>query len=261
DEDLPEETEVYRLEPASLRIIIQLLSKRYPYISQNDAFAIADFSGGNARIAITLASTIESGETLASLRDEYLFERLFWQKKKKDRTLLHAAEVLSLLYSFEGTETDSGSELYILSSLNEISPAALYRQVGELKARGLLQERSNWRAVLPQAIANRLAQNALKTIPKNLIVSTILDSGNDRVVKSFFHRLSYLHDSPKAAEIITDWIFQNEWYGEKIFSLSDMEVQILQYVTPVCPDRILTILESAADHKARGKRFTSRDNP
>src|SRR5690606_1792458 len=71
DEDFPEETEVYRLEPASLGIIIQVISNRFPHISQNDVINIAEFSGGNARIAIALASTIESGETLASLRDEY----------------------------------------------------------------------------------------------------------------------------------------------------------------------------------------------
>ncbi len=90
-DDLPEETSVFRLEPASEEIIEKLVRKRFSYISQIDAQTIAKFSGGNARVAIALANTVQRGETLSGFRDEELFERLFWQRHNPNESLLISA--------------------------------------------------------------------------------------------------------------------------------------------------------------------------
>ena len=102
-EDLPEETSVYKLEPTSDEIIEKLIRKRFSNISQVNARTIADFSRGNARLAIALANTVGQRETLSGLKDEQLFERLFWQAHAQDKSLLISGEACSLVYSFEGT--------------------------------------------------------------------------------------------------------------------------------------------------------------
>ena len=174
-DDLPDETSVFRLDPASDEIIEKLIRKRFPHISQVDARKIAEFSSGNARIAISLANTVQIGDTLSSIRDEELFERLFWQRHEPDKDLLISAEACSLVYSFEGTDTESDqSELKFLASLVGQSVPDLYRAVGELQKRDLIQTRDVWRAVLPHAIANRLAKRALEFIPKATIVQAFL---------------------------------------------------------------------------------------
>ena len=61
-DDLPEETRVFRLKPASDNIIEKLISKRFAYISQVDTRTIASFSGGNARVAIALATPCSSAK-------------------------------------------------------------------------------------------------------------------------------------------------------------------------------------------------------
>ena len=63
-DDLPEETEVFRLEPASVELIAKLILRRYDNINQTNSFKIAEFAGGNARLAIALANTIRKGESL-----------------------------------------------------------------------------------------------------------------------------------------------------------------------------------------------------
>ena len=51
--------------------------KRFPKLSQVDAQTAAEFSGGNARIAIALAEAVKRrGVPLGSLSDAQLFERL-----------------------------------------------------------------------------------------------------------------------------------------------------------------------------------------
>ncbi|MGH1487173.1 MAG: hypothetical protein ACRBCI_13245 [Cellvibrionaceae bacterium] len=260
-DDIPEETKVFRLQTASIEVIEKIISARYSHINQVDANAIANFSDGNARVAIALGNTFKSGDTLSNFRDEQLFERLFWQRNGRDDDLLKAAEACSLLYSFEGTDTGVYSELATLGKLVEKSADELFRHVKDLKDRDLIQSRSKWRAVLPHAIANRLAKRALESISKDKIHETIICSDNERLIKSFTRCLSYLHDSEVAAEIVSEWLAEDGWIGQEIFDLNEFGMAVLQNVAPVCPDKLLNLIENAANDSEKGEWFTSRENP
>ncbi len=260
-DDIPEETQVFRLQTASIEVIEKIISTRHPFISRVDANAIAKFSDGNARVAIALANTFKSGDTLSGFRDEQLFERLFWQRNGRDDDLLKAAEVCSLLYSFEGTDTGANSELATLGGLVEKSADELFRHARNLKDRDLIQSRSRWRAVLPHAIANRLAKRALEAISKDKIHQAIVCSDKERLIKSFTRRISYLHDSEVAEEIVSEWLTEDGWIGKAIFDLNEFGIEILQNIAPVCPDKILKIIEQAANDPEKGEWFTSRENP
>ena len=258
-DDIPEETSVFRLEPANDSIIEKLISKRYDEISQVDAATIAKFSGGNARVAIVLADTVEKGDTLSGLCDEHLFQRLFWQRHTSDNSLLSSAQACSLVYSFEGTDTSSDeSEIKFLASLSDKSPLGLYSDVAELQRRDLIQSRGDWRAVLPQAIADWLAKRALESIPKDTLVNEFIGN-SERLKKSFTRRLGYLHDSEVAIDIVNDWLGQDGWIGKKIDNLNQLEIQILNNIAPVSPDKTLEAIERAAKG-SRGSEFISRDN-
>ncbi len=259
-DDLPEETSVFRLEPASEEIIEKLVRKRFSYISQIDAQTIAKFSGGNARVAIALANTVQRGETLSGFRDEELFERLFWQRHNPNESLLISAEACSLVYSFEGTDADSEkSELKLLASLIGKSGSELYRDVKALKERDLIQSRDVWRAVLPHAIANRLAKRALESIPKNNLVQAFLNSGSERLIKSFTRRLSYLHDCDTAIEIANEWLAHDGWIGEATSNFNAFGMEVFRNIAPVSPEKALEAIERAANGD-EGDWFTSREN-
>ncbi|GJL72923.1 MAG: hypothetical protein NMNS01_21220 [Nitrosomonas sp.] len=260
-DDIPEETQVFRLQTASIEVIEKIISTRYLHISQVDANAIANFSDGNARVAIALANTFKSGDTLSGFRDEQLFERFFWQRNGRDDDLLQAAEVCSLLYSFEGTDTGTNSELATLGRLIEKSADSLFRHVKNLKDRDLIQSRSKWRAVLPHAIANRLAKRALEAISKEKIHEVIVCSDNERLIKSFTRRLSYLHDSDVATEIVSEWLSEDGWIGKAVFNFNEFGIEVLQNIAPVCPDKTLNLIEKAANDPKEGEWFTSRENP
>lgn len=258
-DDLPEETSVFRLEPASEEIIEKLISKRFAHIGQVDARTIANFSGGNARVAIALANTVQQGETLSGFRNEQLFERLFWQRHDPSESLLVSSQVCSLVYSFEGTDTSSEkSELKFLASLADKSGADLYRDVAELKERDLIQSRNVWRAVLPHAVANRLARRALESIPRDTLVSGFLRNP-ERLIKSFTRRLSYLHDCDAAIEIVNDWLGQDGWIGKSISNLNSLGINVLNNIAPVSPGNTLETIERVANG-SEGCAFTSRDN-
>lgn len=80
-EDQPDETDVFRLEPSSTALIEKIIQKRFSHVSQIDSRNISEFSGGNARIAIALANTLNKGETLADLKNEELFSTPFSSAK------------------------------------------------------------------------------------------------------------------------------------------------------------------------------------
>ena len=261
-DDRPEETSVFRLEPASDNVIEGLISRceQFAHISDVDVRAIANFSGGNARIAIALANTVNKGETLSGFRDEELFKRLFWQRHDSNESLLISAQACALVYSFEGTDVSSEkSEIKFLASLVGKTDANLFRDIAELRNRDLIQSRDVWRAVLPHAIANRLAKGALESIPKDILVDGFLGS-SERLIKSFTRRLSYLHDCDAAVGIVNDWLDQDGWIGKLVGNLNNFGIDVLNNIAPVSPANTLEAMERAANG-SDGSAFTSKNNP
>ncbi len=76
-EDLPLETNVFQLEAASPELIEKVIGQQFPHISQVNVRTITKFADGNSRVAIALANTMDSNDSLAGLTDRELFDRLF----------------------------------------------------------------------------------------------------------------------------------------------------------------------------------------
>ena len=243
-EDRPEETQVFEMEPASLGMTEKLVQMRFPAISQVDVRTIAGFAGGNARIAIALAGTIGGGESISGLTDDELFQRLFRQRHDHDPALLRAAEACSLVYSFDGEDTGDGSELERLGQLVGLDSRSLYARVAELQRRNLAQSRSVWWAVLPHAIANRLAALALQNIPLPMIETQLGSMAPERIKKSFSRRLGYLHEKPNARRIVQKWLAPGGMLSD-LSVLDELHVEIMRNIAPVAPEEVLNAFENA----------------
>ncbi|MNM60864.1 hypothetical protein D3C81_721570 [compost metagenome] len=244
-EDLPEATKCYRLEGSSDEIIKQLLQRRYPILSASDSDTITKFSDGNARVAFALAATVTTAGELARLRDFELFKRLFHQKNVENDDLLNCAEAASIMYSFDGEDDSAESELNIISAAVGLPLISVQRNVVELQRRGLVQTRGKWRAILPHAIANRLAAQALEVMPKSRLVSNFVETATDRVERSFSRRLGYLHESAKAVAIVRDWLQPSGRFGD-LTVLNDIGHEIFRNIAPVSPKCALAAIARAA---------------
>jgi hypothetical protein len=242
-EDDPEGTEVFRLEAASEEVIGRILERRAPQISQVDRRHIAEFSGGNARIALALAHTVRRGESVANLTDKELFERLFHQRQPQDEGLLKTAEVCSLIYSFNGEALEGErAELPFLASLAGLTVDQFYRCIGELRRRDLIQARSQWRAVLPHALANRLAHQALEKMSPERTASIFLNQGSERLLRSFTRRLGYLHDCEAAQRLVHAWLSVGGILSN-VDKLNLLGQAMFRNVAPVDPDATLDAIE------------------
>lgn len=204
--DLPPATSAFLLEPGDSTTIANVIIGRHPHISHTGALYVAELAGGNYHLALLLAERVAVGEDVTQIEDEVLFERIFYQKRGKDGTLLEAGRLLSLVYSFEFSSVGEHSEIGVLSKLSELSAAQLYPLVKELQNRRIIQQRGRWRAVLPHALANRLAQRALERIPPSVVKEIFEKKGNERLLKSLSRRLAYLNYSSEAIEITANWV-------------------------------------------------------
>lgn len=244
-DDQPEGTQVVTLDTSSPELIEKLVRRRYTHLSQVDARTIAEASGGNARIAIALAETVERSDTIAGLSSDELFQRLFRQRQDPNNALLLAARACSLVYSFQG-EALAGEEAELprLASLAGQTGAETYRHVGELLRRDLVQQRGVWRAVLPHAIANRLAARALEDTPYDLLSQQLVEGGTERLARSFSRRLLFLHDSARAVAIVERWLTPDGLLGD-VAALNDLGRAMFENVAPVLPEAALAALERA----------------
>ncbi len=254
----PENTDTFKLEPSSSEIIEKIIARRYPQLTNSEIRTIANFSEGNSRVALALAETAQDGESLANLQDSDLIERLFRQNRQDNPALLRAAKVCSLVYSFDG-ETLEGdeAELPLLAALAEQTVSEFHGHVAELHRRQLVQKRSKWRALLPHALAHKLAKQALQDIPAQTLSQKLSDIAPERLLKSFSRRLGCLHESPEAQAIVGQWLGSGGRL-ENVESLSDLDIVLLDNVAPVNPDAVMTAIRSAAKRSAD---FFSDSNP
>lgn len=192
---------------------------------------------------MALVRTLAKGETLGTLNDSEVFDRLFHQRRKEDQTLLLAAQVCSLVYSFD-VETEGGaSHVNALAQLAGLTHPQLFALVATLKKRDLVQSRSKWRAVLPHALANRLAKQAFQHLQSGRIEQTL--AKDEHLLKSFGRRLSYLHDSPEAARLAKRWFADPQWLG-KPEQLNGLGMSLFKHLAAVVPEDALTSLEKAS---------------
>lgn len=254
-EDEPEDSFAYILYPSSDECICKLLEQRFPGRPKESYRRISRLAGGNARIAIALAKAAPRNTDLSELRDRELFDRLFWQNSQRNDELELTAKVCSLVYSFSIAPQDGcdhSRELACLAELAELSPDTIYRNVSQLRTKQLVQCRGDWRAVLPHALANRLAKEALEEIPIKKLVSQ-MEQSTSHMLRSFSKRLSYLHDSPQARDIFRYWLTvsplhaPSKWNAVCQYRLED--------AAPVIPGELLTYLENLCADGMRPKCF------
>lgn len=244
-DDRPEETDVIHIEPSSEETVTKLLLRRYSKLNRFNAARIAEFAGGNARLALALAERVEADETLTSFNDEQLFLRLFQQRKGESAGLLQAATVLSLVYSFNVSREQHGDELGVLSAISEVPRAGLQHAQAELLRRQLAQKRGGWRAVLPHALANRLTRRALDEYEPEDINRELLKPGNIRLLQSCAHRLGYFHDNERARALALTWVQPGAPLAN-LATLSEDHLRVLNYVAPIFPDILLGAIEQSA---------------
>ena len=246
DDEEAENTEVFKLEPASKEVIEKVLKPRFLNLIEPEVRTIADFAEGNFRIALALAHTSKTGQSLANLKDKELFNRLFKQKNENNPPLLQAAKVCSLVYSFNfETLTGKEAELPLLAPLAGQTVVEFSSHVAELKRRQLVQARSKWRALLPHALAHRLAKQAFEDIPIAHLM-TFIDAATERLLKSFSRRLGCLHDCSSAQRIVNEWLAD----GGLLFpveQLNKLGMVLLDNVAPVDPEAVLRSIERAAE--------------
>lgn len=239
-DDKPEGTDVFRFEPSSIELVSKLIARRFPTITQLDVDKIADFSGGNARIALALANTVERGESVAGLRDEELFKRLFHQRQAHDDSLLKAAQACALLFSFQGKAIiGDDAELPKIAVLVGMDAQQVFAKVAQLKQRDLVQFRSVWRAILPHAIANRLASMALREIPLELVERQF---NTERLMKSFSRRLGYLHEIDEAKQLAEKWLAKDVLLAN-VSRLNECGLVMFDNIAPVSPEATLAAIE------------------
>ncbi|WP_407510097.1 hypothetical protein [Acinetobacter baumannii] len=259
-DDLPERTDVYKLKPISVEIVQKVIERHYPHINNLNSRKIADFAGGNYRLALAIASNIERTDNLALLTDKELFERLFWQQGHVNTELLKVAENFALVYSFNIEDSEEeNSELDFLAGLARVNAEFAIEAIETLKKKDIVQQRGKWRAILPHALANHLAKELISTkLVKQ--IDQFAKKMPARLQTSFIKRLSYLHDVPKVKELANLWLSNDGWLGEKILNgtYDSHDLVKVRLLSLISEDQLLALIEQK---HALDKEFLTRENP
>ena len=240
-DDDPCDTELVVIEATGLEISKRLIKRHCPKISQAGATKIAKMAGGNARVSTFLAKNAGDGKAVERLSDRQLFGKIFWQRDEPNDTLLQHAEVLSLVYSFSNSSKGNKvDELAVLASIYGIDRDVMKRSVSKMVRRGVIQKRSNWRAVLPPAISNHLANEFLNYDDvSDKIIEVFEKPEHHRLFMSFCRRLGQIGNKSKSREFANRWLKKHGILGDPL-TLSDDMLKALVYLAPIAPKRALS---------------------
>ena len=241
-QDLPLETDAFELICEKGEMVRELLGHRYGDVSAISRETINQLCGGNARMALILADAVQRTGN-ANLNDENFLDCLFWQRQDSDKELKQTAEVCSLLYSF-GVAGDAAGELEMLASLVGRTSESLFGDVSKLVGCEIAQARGDMRAILPEALANRFAADALKRIPPKRIVTAVTNSG-ERVLKSFSRRLGCLHNSEAAQEIAKEWLSPGGRLDAQGGKMNHRQMEVLENIAPISPPTTMGFIQRA----------------
>lgn len=240
-----EATTEFRLDRASDELVETLLKSRGFDLTDSDRRRIADFSGGNARIALVVARSASGQGSMASLNDAELLDRLFGRNAPPD--LRRLAETSAMVFSFavqvlEGQD----AELPPLAALADVSVDTFYAAVADLLGLELIQARRSWRALLPQALAGKLAASALERLHPDRVWASLVEQAPGRLLNSFCHRLGLLHDVPKAVALVERLLAADGPVGD-LLAGGELALRRLSYLAPAAPKAALVRLEAAWD--------------
>lgn len=191
-----------RLLGNSENILTGLLSQRFPNLSDAERRHLAQFSGGNARIALKVAEAGAAGIDLSKLNDSELLDRLFQGGRQAlDPVARACAEAASLVHAFYVKKGDGHeAEHTVLADIAEVSTDTFYRLISLFLEWGVVQQRGPQRAIMPQPLANMIAAPHIRRSDPERLVTTFV-AGPERLLASFARRIGQLHDEPVAVEI------------------------------------------------------------
>ncbi|MEN6669092.1 hypothetical protein AAJP47_01825 [Psychrobacter sp. B38] len=260
NDGLPEETSVYRMQPTTIDLIKKVIERHYTELEGINISKIADFSGGNYRLALAIASNIDKSDNLSILTDDELFKRLFYQKGELNEEAQNIGQIFSLVFSFNVEDSnETASEINILSKLADVTPRKAYRLIEKLHGKDIVQKRGDFRAILPHALANNLARQAISGV-SNAELNQLLTDTPERLQTSFLKRLSYLHDNDKVKSLVRGWLVPEGYFGMKILDeqLTEADLRNISLLTSICPDELLDVLKLRHE---KGSSFLSTSNP
>lgn len=258
-DDLPEKTEIFKLQPNSPTTVQKVIERHYPHIDNPIPSTIAQLTGGNYRLALAIASNIGNVANIAVLNDHQLFKRLFYQNGQINEDHYKIAQVFSLVFSFNVKDlAEPQSELKILSDIADVAPQSAKRAVEQLRAKDIVQQRGDFRAILPHVLANHLSKQAMQWLDADNL-HDIFTQMPIRLQRSLIKRMSYLHDNGKVHDFVKRIFHEDGHIGKRFLdhSIIKEEFECLQLLAHIEPKAILELIE---ERHSKDNKYLSRNN-
>ncbi|TGQ04886.1 MULTISPECIES: hypothetical protein [unclassified Mesorhizobium] len=229
----------------SEEILEGVLKQRFPKLSNTEHRHLAEFSGGNARIALKIAEAGGEDIDLSKLKDSQLLERLFQGgRQERDSRMLDCAEAASLVHAFYVADGDGHVVEYpVLASLADINPQRFFRAIATFLDWGVVQQRGPQRAVMPPPLANMLAGPCIRRSDPDTLVATF-SGGPVRLFASFARRIGQLHDERAAIAIAERFFAAGGPLGHPVEFDPLMHRAFIQ-AAPAAPEAALGAIERA----------------
>lgn len=245
-------------------VLMSLLQQRVPALSEAECRHLAQFSGGNARIALKIAEAAGKGIDLSTLNDAELLGRLFQSgRQERDLNARACADAAALVYAFYvEAGDDQAAEHPVLAAIAGVNIDTFFRNVATFLEWGVVQQRGPQRAVMPPPFANMLAAPFIRRSDPKSLLSHFL-AASPRLLASFARRLGQLHSEPAAVLLAEHLLGSDGAFGEPA-GLDGVLRRGFNHLAPAAPEAALASFERSLagpqrdqllDPRSEGRRY------
>ncbi|MFZ5707654.1 MAG: hypothetical protein ACOY5R_20535 [Pseudomonadota bacterium] len=248
----------------SALVLMSLLQQRFPALSETECRHLAEFSGGNARIALKIAEGAGKGIDLSTLNDSELLARLFQSgRQERDPNARACADTAALIYAFYVEAGDNQvAEHPVLAAIAGVNIDTFFRHIATFLEWGVVQQRGPQRAVMPPPFANMLAAPFIRRSDPKALLDHFL-AASPRLLSSFARRLGQLHNEPAAVLLARHLLGSDGAFGEPA-GLDDVLRRGFNHMAPAAPEAALASFERSLagpkrdqllDARSEGRRY------
>ncbi|MCU5327714.1 hypothetical protein [Bacillus wiedmannii] len=191
------------LEDVPKEIIEGIIKNSYPEMDKQDLERIVVFADGFPSIATLLAEArINDFETIGSIQDETLVNKLLWGRDSIDERALKVIEACAV-FEHVGFEEDIEFEMkYVAENICGVTPDEFYEKCSYFKKKKIMVQQGRYIKLVPKTLAITLAAQWWEKCRPERAQEVLSDTNlPSSMVEQLCSQISKLHFLEKAQEL------------------------------------------------------------
>ena len=249
------------LDSISNEIIEGILKNSFPEMDQGDLKRIVNFADGFPSIATLLAeASVNDFETIGSLQDETLVNKLLWGRDNVDSVALKVIEACAIFDHIGFSKEKEYEMKYVAEKICGINEDEFYEKCNYFMKKKIMVEYGRYIKLVPKTLAITLASRWWEKCRPQKAQEILADSNlPSSMVEQLCNQISKLHFLEKAKELTATLCGIQAPFGQAEILSSELGSRIFCSFVEIDPIITVNTLAREFEHLSQDELLAIKD--